>query len=253
MLSKNQDRVLSYCALDYEPRLGSGFASAADVICRELNPNRIVNASVLSYTFQWPAECFAITLGAQRLMWQTLGLGPWQKELVKRIDTTREILRALGVQQFKRIGFKVTAYLPLGMTHAEMCQLMFGSFLVGVDELKEVCDPPYDTCLQIEGDQQGMHYILNAGPLTTKQAGETFGQVGNFGPFLKNKLSERATLEFYDRVTESDVFLFDIDLSRTDCPADQLECFLTQSLETAGKIANRCVDRLQSKPIKRGE
>jgi hypothetical protein len=249
MLTKNKDWVLAYCAIDYPFKVGARFAAAADEICEECKPESLT-VTMRSYVFQWPSKCVFLTLDIQRLLWQTIGLGAWEQSLPQHTEITRRVLHVLGVEKFNRIGFKVSSYLPLGMTHAEMCQLMLGSFLNEEDQLKDVCDPPYDSRIQLEGDQDGMHYVLQATPMSKEQVAGTLSLPTSEALLKPKSAGSRPAVEFYDRVTDSDVLYYDIDLSRKECPANQLEPFLKQSLETAAKIAKRCVDRLQSKPIK---
>jgi hypothetical protein len=185
----------------------------------------------------------------QRIQWQTLELSVWQEKRENWIAVTETALKALGVDSLKRIGFKVVSFIPLQMSHAEMSQLMFGSYLMPSAELEQVFAEPTDPLLQVTGKQAGLDYQLVLTPTNRRQTSEGFLSMPNLELLLENRFLDTGVKEFHDRVTDDDSLLFDIDLSKKDVPTSVMKEFATESLATADKIADACVSRLLAKPL----
>ncbi len=249
MLTKYSNHVCTFFAADFEPHFGTNLAKAADEIFTTSEP-KTAHASPLShYIFQWPDERELMVLGFRRIFWQTLGFSPWRDRVSEHLSLTKTALKAVGVKEFKRIGFKVQAYLPLDMSHAELSQLMFGSFLAPAEELQEVCSEAADPLVHIEGKTNGFQYVLVLSGMNEEQISGAFLKTGNLDHFRKDKFLDTTVKEFHDNLTRSDCFYFDIDLFQRDVGVDALDTFVKESLAAAEQLANTCVQRLRSQPI----
>lgn len=250
MLSKHADRVCTFFAVDFEPHLGAKLGTVAEQIHAERKPAKTSIAAPVSYTFAWPDDRILMILGFQRIAWQTLGLSAWGEKLEEHASVMKSALNALEVEKFNRIGFKVEGYLPLGMSHAELSQLMFGSFLVPAEELHDVCEEVDDPLVRMEGKRNGLQCLVTLCAMNTEQVSRQFLHVNNLEHFIQHKLLDTTVKDFHDGITRDDCFYFDIDLFDRDVSADTLDSFMKTSLATCEEIANASVRRLQSQPVK---
>ena len=205
-----------------------------------------------TYMFRCPERRLLVVLSPSRLFLQTLGLSPWADAMEEHLRLALASLKALGVTQLKRVGFKILAYLPLQMSHAELCRLMFGSFLAPIEELREVFGDPLDPSVHLEGKYGESEYVVEFTPVTTEQAKARCQGIPNVDHFVTEKFAGSPVREFLDRVCQSDSLVFDVDLFRKDLPVDKLGQFLSTSLQDAKRIAEATVARLQSRPIAKG-
>jgi hypothetical protein len=250
MLEKYADRSRTFFAADYEPQLGNELADVAKEIRENHKPDS-VKLGTKSYNFGWPSKRQVCILNPTRIALQTLGLSAWKENQSTLESMIRAAVKRLGIDKFKRLGFKVSTFIPLSMTHAEMCELMFGSFLSSKDKLEQICGRSIDPLVQIEGEHGDMRYILVISPMTAEQITRGLSVTPNLDLFLEDKYLDTGVKDFLGRVQQSDAFHFDIDLFRRDVGASTLKEFLKSSMEKADLIAEACVRNLQSKPIER--
>jgi hypothetical protein len=253
MLRDNSNRICTYFAIDFEPHLGTKVADAAQEINERLNPEGVTARTPLLYAFRWPTERWSLTLDVRRIGWQGLGLAGWSENLDKHTDTIRAALETIGVETFKRIAFKVTAYLPMQMSHQELCSLMFGSFVASSEELEKVLGERADPLLHVEGERDAFKYTLLVSPMNPQQIVNSFRQNKNLEQFLTDKFLDTAVKDFQERISSADCLLFDIDLFQNDVSAERLGQFLRESLEQAERTADACVRCLRSQPIEEGK
>jgi len=249
MLASHPNHVCTFFAADLGLHLGLKFADAAEKIFAERKPQHVVADIPSQYIFRWPEDQELLVLGPQRVFWQTLGFLPWRDRVSEHVALTKIALRAVGVEEFERIGFKVQAYLPLEMLHAELNQLMFGSFLAPAEELQEVCGEPSDPLVQIQGKKDDLEYTLILSGMNQEQISKGFLQTNNLEHFRSNKFLDTTVKDFHEKLTRSDSLYFDIDLFQRNARADTLETFVKKSLSVAEELANACVQRLRSQPI----
>jgi len=253
MLTKHASRVCTFFAVDFGPQFGTRLANAAEEIFTQFAPEKWHVQMPASYSFLWPSERRLMILNFQRIAWQTLGLSAWQDKLDERAAIIKTALRIVGIEEFKRIGFKVTAFLPLEMSHLELSQLMFGSFLAAAEELADVCGEPKDPLVHLQGEKDNMQYALVLSAMTTQQASDQFLQTVNLAYFRESKFLDTSVKDFHDRIAENDCFYVDLDLFRRDVPANTLDTFLKRSLANSEELTTACVQRLRSQPIKIGK
>jgi hypothetical protein len=253
MLKDNSSRICTYFAADFEPCLDTKVAEAAGRIQARFSPEETTARVPLAYLFRWPSERCFLNLDIRRIGWQSLGLGSWADNLEKRLDMIKVGLDTIAVEEFQRIGFKVTAYIEMSMSHEELCDLMFGSFLAPARELGQVLGERADPLLQVQGEQNGFKYILVLTPMKPEQIANSFRQHGHLEQFLKDKFLDTGVKDFQERIMRSDCLYFDIDVFQHNVSADRLGEFAKSSLAEAEVVADRCVRRLRSQPITQGE
>lgn len=250
MLTKYADRVCTFFAADFGPHFGVKLAEAADEIYANHKPQRVTAHVPFRYIFGWTDDQVLMILNSRRVFWQTLGWSAWRDRLKEHMALTSSVLKRIGVETFERIGFRVQAYLPLEMSHAELSHLMFGSFLVALDELREVCGEPNDPLVQIQGKKDDFEYVLFLTGMNKEQISTGFLQTNNLDYFRNDKFLDTTVKETHETLTRSDCFYFDVDLFRRNVGVETLASFAKESLAAAEQLANACVQRLRCQPIK---
>jgi len=248
MLTKHHSRVCTFFAADFDPRFGPEVSSAASRIYEEHRPPKYRATMPSLFQFAWPETRNLLVVTHSRVAWQTLGLRAWNDSLQEHLSVVTMGLQTMHVSAFKRIGFKIVAYLPLSMSHAEMCKLMFGAFVLPEEDFQQVSKGGRDPLLHMEGESGGLEYLLIVTSLSKAQASKHFFSFPNLDLFLAEMYLDVGLKDFHDRVTESDCFLVDIDLFRTNVGIDCLEGFVKEALGTAEAVTDACVRRLLSKP-----
>ncbi len=253
MLADHADRICTAFAVDFEPQFGVAVANAADAIYGKYKPAEVNAHPPVAYFYRWPEERKFLLIGHQRVAWQTLGLSAWRDHLNDHAGVVRMALTVIGAERLKRIGFRVTAFFPLEMSHAEMTDLLFGSFLVPKQDLKEVGGEVTDSLVQLEGKHHGFEYLFRISPMTRQQSSDGFLASPNLEQFIQKKFLDSGIKDFHDRITQSDSLWFDLDLFQKDVKVDVVDTFLRESLGAAEAVGDACVRRLKSKPIKKGK
>lgn len=248
MLKRHADRTCVVFAVDHEVRLLGGVAEADDQLRRELKPAHVNIVMPSGYNLAFPARRYYFTLMLNRIMWQSLGVSEWRDNWNEHLRAIQTALRMRDVQRCSRVGFKVTAYIPLQMAHSEICRLMFGAFLSPLEDMDAVLKPLNDPLVQFQGECGGVSYLLVLSAMSRKQAVESFRSNRNLELFLGDKLTDSGIRDFQQRLESSDCLFFDIDVSRTEVPVEDLSDFVTKSLVEADRMVEASVRQLQSKP-----
>jgi hypothetical protein len=246
MLKEQADRIIVFAAADFEQTVSTCRAvdDAAALIEGAL-PQAMLGTTRLGYAFRVLDKRLLFIVTSQRLYAQALGLSDWQENIGKYGTIFKAGLEKMGATQLKRAGFKVWAFVSTGMQHAEMVELMFGSFLVPAAELKETTGKIDDVLLQLHGDTRGMKAVTIIAPQTPEQATRQLLQTNNLESFLEeHKLLDHTVKELRDRLA-TDCLLFDIDLFREDITHIDFPLFLKDALEEADRIVTSCVLRLK--------
>jgi len=247
MLEKHAKRCRIYCAIDYEPEIGNELTDLARRIQKTYKPDS-VKIGAQGYQFLWPKQRRICILRFQRLSFQTLGLEPWNEWQNEFLDICRALIDMFKIEQFKRVGLKTFCFFPLSMTHSEMCDLMFGSFLAPKESLERFCGTPSDPLAKIGGEFSDMTYNLIVSPMTPDQAVTTLRHTENLDLLIEDNYLDDGLVDFFRLIREDDSFHFDIDLFRHDIESTEVPLFLKNALSTANKIAEDSVRHLQSKP-----
>jgi hypothetical protein len=253
MLTDHADRICTAFAVNIEPQFGVKVANAADEIYCKYKPPDVNSRPPTAYFYRWPDERRVLIMTHERVGWQTLGLSWWRDHLNDHAGVVRSALDVIGTKRLKRIGFKVTAYLPLEMSHSEMTDLLFGSLLVPKRDLEELGGDVTDSLVRLDGKHHGFEYVLQVSPMTRQQVSDEFLSSPNLEQFIGKKYLDAGVKDFHDRITQSDSLLLDLDLCRKDVQVDVIDNFLRESLSAAQAMADTCVRQLRSKPLKKGK
>jgi len=254
MLKDHPERACAYFAVDYQPEVGfpRRIPEAAEVLQAKLKTLTWGISNTGGYFFRVPAKRLFFTVEWQRFYAQSIGVLAWQSNLNEYGALFKTVVEKIGAKTLKRIGFKVQAFLPTGMSHAEMVDVMYGSFLPPAKEFESLCEKPEDALVQIHGTQGNMKLQLIVAPMNEEQAGLQVGMIPNLEHFLEPKFFDTGLKEFRDRVV-GNCLLVDMDLYRQNIDYGELPSFVKESFAAADRVATATVLRLKSLRSKRGE
>jgi hypothetical protein len=174
---------------------------------------------------------------------QTLGLDPWIANLDDHIEIMSTAFSKMDVTRIKRLGFQVSIQLPLEMSHSELCDLVFGSYLIDREELSSTYGKIDDLLIQLHGNYKGIKTQTSIIPQTIEQSQKSFLATGNLEVFVEPKFIDTCIKEHYERISKDCLSLI-IEMIKEDVPVSALRSSLDHSLEGAEKIADGTVLRI---------
>jgi hypothetical protein len=192
-----------------------------------------------------------MTLTPKRFACQTLGLDVWRGELSTFIKSVRETLTFLEVTSVKRIGFKVYSFLNQEMSHAELADLFFGTYLCVADDLSCICDKPADpsfTLSDAERSGMGLHFRLTAA--TPEQSLQALSSIVNSEQFAKKGTLDTTVRNFFDTIVSSASLLIEVDLFQENVDAGDTDSFMKKSLREVDEIVLASQAKLLSRVVK---
>ena len=184
MLSKYATRSLTFFAVEFEPLWGLSLGQAVEEVRNVYHPPLIAQ-SANSFALRWPEDRGVLVISNNRVQVQTLGLNKWEDRAEDWVAMVISVLNALKVEKAAWAGFRVIAYIPLEMSHAEMSRLMFGSFLMPVEEFQQVFDDPDDPVVQIKGKRGSLECQVVVTAANRLQITEGFSAASEFGRFSR--------------------------------------------------------------------
>jgi len=244
VLADYSNRAVGYFAVDYDHQFqfAHKLADAAQALYARLKPVHLGVGPDL-YIMRDPPRRLLAHIGSKKLYFQTLGSYQWTEFLTDIIASAKAGIETLGVRLFQRIGFRISAFLPLKMTHAEICDLAFGGYLVPKQDLADVAGPIDDLLVQLYGTRRSLKTRLSIAPQTAAQASASFLVDGNLEAVLEHKWLDPGLREFHERIAADSLWV-DIDLYQTEKDSSLLEAFLEEAVPEAMRIIDAAVARL---------
>lgn len=247
ILRSHADLAVAFFAAHFEPQWS--FAKKLPSVLEGVGKHSKAKGWGLTadnkYVIRVPNKKFFYLFDSQVFYCQTLGLDPWIENLDDHFEALSIALSRMDVSRLKRVGFMVLSQLPLGMSHPEMCDLMFGSYLVDREELSPIYGNLDDVLLQLHGYYKGIRSQTTIAPQTESQASQAFLGIGNLESLIETKFLDTCIKDHHDRVARESLNL-SIDLSKENVAVSALRSFLDDSLEGAERIAEGTVRRLKS-------
>ena len=183
-----------------------------------------------------------------RLFFQMQGLRDWKNRLSRNSDLFKACLDRYAVNQLTRVGFKIQAWIDLGMSHEELVSLFLGTFLSAREQLAPIFGELEDTLVQIEGRRDGVKSVVIAAPMTGEQAAQSLLAIPTLRVTFDDPLLDTSMIEFRERVARDTLF-FDIDLSKQDLTTIEGKQFMKDACDLADKLADDYVRILKSLPV----
>lgn len=249
MLDKQPNRVLTFFAADFGTQLGPNVAAAAQRAYTSFDPLHTNFVPLVQYKMVGKDGRRIFTLTHNRAAWGTLGFDAWTGNQEACISIITEIRNELGVEIYNRLGFKVVAYMNLEMSHDEMCDLMFESFLLSKRDLNGVFGEARDPLIQIEGNYEEFDYVAIVAPMNREQMSKSMMSLPNISDFRaeKNARLDSGVMTFHDEVVRHDSLVFDVDFFQRDVAVSRLRQFARESSSAAQAMSQSCVDRFLSR------
>jgi hypothetical protein len=245
MLRMHPNRVCTIFAVDFEPQIGyvRSLPEAVDEVQRRLSVKHWA-CGPDKYILRNTDQRYFLMFEVSRFTFASLGLGVWISDNRGFIDLYKMALERMRIAQLKRIGFRTQAFMNLEMSHPEICELMFGSYLVPAKELESVCGKPDDLLVQLHGTYKDMKTRTILAPVTSDQAVQHFISNNALDLFVEPRLFDTGALEFRNRIAQ-DGLIVDSDLFIEKTTTDQIQTFTKDSLEASDQIAQAAVYRVK--------
>ena len=252
MLKEHPNSVFVSFALDFEAQIGYArrLSEAAEAVQGRLSV-KYWSCTRERYFLRDTEKRSSVSLEFNRFGYMGLGLGGWRSGVNDYVSLFKLGLERMGVQKLTRMGFKAQAFISVDMTHREICELMFGSFLVEAKDLETICGKPEDVLVQLHGSYKGLKTQTIIAPVNAEQSAQTFMSNPALELLFEPKLYDSGLKDFRDRIAR-DCLIVDSDLSQSDATPDAIQDFARESLEAAEQIAEATVYRLKRMQRKRG-
>jgi hypothetical protein len=175
----------------------------------------------------------------------TLGLSPWLSNVDVHIESMSIALNKMDVTKIKRFGLEIRVQLPLEMSHSEMCDLMFGSYLLDRDDLSSTYGRIDDLLLQLHGHYKDVKSRTIIAPQTVEQSKFSFLGGPNLELFLESKFTDTCVKEHSERISKECLHL-NIDMFKENAPVSKLSSFLRDAFDGAEIIVEGTVRRIKA-------
>jgi hypothetical protein len=249
MATSYDERSLAFFGVEFPPDLGLRLPDLATKLHESLKPDNVAFRAGQIYTFQWQSIDQIFIINHNKIAWHSLGLKAWRDRLPACSDAVALALDTLGVTTLKRIGFKLVAFRPQAMSHAELGDLFFDSFVGSRDRWTQVIDRPNDPMIQMSGERDSFKVVLHVSAMNCEQAQASFIAMPGLDAFDYPRLASSRIERFYDRLGEGAFLWVDVDLFHEQSAASEAREFIEKSLSAAVETIEKAWRTLQSKPI----
>jgi hypothetical protein len=221
-------RRLPYCAEAIQEKLSCPFFSGGDV----------------QFHLRDPEKRFFAIVTPNRIVFQTLGSPFWIENKSKAIGAIQAGVVAMEAKEMRRTGFRTLTFIPLKMAHAEMCDLMLGSYYLPREDLEADFGKIVDVATNLHVEYNGLKARIQVMPQTADDALVTVRGTPNLEMFLEPRFADLWVKEFEDRVNH-DGCMVDIDISRLNHPADNVATVIQTALTGADDLSGVAIRRLR--------
>lgn len=246
VLRQYADHAMTFFSAHFEPQIAYAkkLPNIAEAVLKRSKAPHWASTSE-KYLIRETNKKFLYQFDHQTFFCQTLGLQPWVANFDDHIEVMSIAFNKMDVTRIKRLDFQVSVQLPLEMSHPEMCDLMFGSYLVAREELDTTYGNLNDLWVQLHGSYNGIKSQTTIAPQTVEQSRRSFLSIGNLEVFVEPKLLDTCIKEHYERISKECLSLV-IDMVKEEVAVSALRSMLVDSLEGAQKIADGTVLRIKS-------
>jgi hypothetical protein len=245
ILRSHADHAATFFAAQFEPQIAYA-KKLPNIVEAALKKSKAPHwaSTAEKYLIRDTNKKYFYHFDHQTFYCQTLGLDPWIANLDDHVGVMSTAFSKMEVTKIKRLGFQVSIQLPLEMLHSELCDLMFGSYLVDREELSSTYGKIDDVLIQLYGNYKGIKTQTTIAPQTIEQSRKSFLSTGNLEAFVEPKFIDTCIKEHYERISKDCLSLI-IEMIKKDVPVSALRSSLDHSLEGAEKIADGTVLRIK--------
>jgi|SRR5271157_3757437 len=245
LLKSHAGHALTYLSLHFEPQIDftKKLSNLAEAVLKHSKAPHWASTAG-RYIIRETNKRFFYLFDHQVFYCQTLGLDPWLVNLEDHLEVMAIASRKMEVTRIKRFGFQVSIQLPLGMAHAEICDLMFGSYVVERQELLSTFGKVDDVLLQLFGYYKEIRSQTIIAPQTAEQSSKHFLSTANLDLFVEEKYTDTCIKEQLERVSH-DCLSLTIEMTKEDVPANSLPSLVHDCYEGVENIAEGVVLRIR--------
>jgi hypothetical protein len=209
ILRKNADRSVLLFAANLEPQIAyvKKVPNAVESVMKHIRFPHWGLTPDHKYVLRETNKSFLYILDHQVFHCQTLGLDPWTEYLESHFEAMSITFNKLEATRIKRLTLAITSQIALEMLHREMCDLLFGSYLVERDTLAPIYGKLNDVLLQLHGNYKDLSTRIIICPQTAEQSRQTFLTATNLDAFVEPKYLDCRIKEHYERVWEDSLNL----------------------------------------------
>jgi hypothetical protein len=229
--------------IDYPVRVGA----AAAEIATEFDSKAWWWPTVNSVAFRDTTRGLLVVSSFNLFAIQALGVNAWTEKLEALLSITPRVLTALSIKEIAQVSLRSKGFFNVGMSHSELVEATFGSYLLPQPDLADVSPSFDDVLLKLYGKDGQSKFELSIAPQTAEQAKGDFYAWHNIDVFNDPRSRNNAPAEFWSKI-DRDCLNIECHLSRKDVGPESVIPFMRSSLGQAGRIATRAVNRLLTLP-----
>jgi hypothetical protein len=182
-----------------------------------------------------------------------LTLKPWQDAATAVAEAASAILSTLGVTELLRINFRGTGFLDLGMSHEEMVDQLFGSYLPERAQFAGLGTKLYDQIVGLWGERDGRRFRLQLTPQKGEDVVTTFKNIPNLGAFTDDRLAETQVQDAAFAVGSGPAMNVDAEVFAEKASVTQAPVFARDGLKWVDDLTSDAMDLFRSIPRRKGK
>lgn len=179
----------------------------------------------------------------------TLGFNTWLKNKETTLKLFAELCREYKLGTVA-LEMRLYCFFDLQMTHAEMGDLMFGSFLPTRESLPECFATPKDGQAVFESDSANRFFWFEIGPLTVEQTSSRFTSIPNMGIFSVSPLLDTTIEDFHRPIRKENLHVC-LRIKNKNIPVEKLPQELSAIESEADRVISDAVNFFRSVPSKK--
>ena len=194
-----------------------------------------------------PNEGVVLAADHKSVQVETLGLKHWSANQDKYTNILGEMLHCYEVTTCKMLRLDICVFLDVGMSHAEIADLFFDSFLPGHDRYASLGIQFDDSYTRLIGSRGNDRVSLHLAPMKAEEVTEEVKRKQNISMFTKDLPFDDTLKRWHDDVAR-DCFHIRIENARMDASVRELNAFFSDATSFFRKTAEELVNLLKSIP-----
>ena len=170
-----------------------------------------------------------------------------QSENLLRV--ARKALEAVNVKKIAQVSLRCKGYFYVKMSHPEIVEAMFGSYLLPRQDLANVSASLDDVVVRLDGTEGASKFELTIAPQTAEQVKGDFFSWPNIDFLNEPRSRNNPPMDFLSRI-DRDCLNVECLLYRKDVAPEDVIHFMRRAPSQADGIAERSVNHLLSLPTR---
>lgn len=175
----------------------------------------------------------------------SLGVEEWRNNSAITNEMANLYMRGMGAAEMTRMSFRTRSWFDVGMSHAEMCDSFFGSFLARRTQLEEAVPDISDLMLQLHGQTATDKSEVNLFPQTAEQARTTVRNFEGVDAFADQQMRSTPVTGMITAI-RGPLLLVDSMVHLSDIPASNVHPFMGRCAASSLAIRDKVLSKLLS-------